>query len=234
MNPDNRTAAVEVELPAGKTEIQRNVPLTNKIFHVRDPKSPAVDLKTAYEEMYGKKDLSLAEEHGDVHYWGEQPNSEEYKVSSKPGDATTTLKEVITQLVQEVIQEENDDHEKGKKLNLMMQIQSAAYWLVKNSKTASTYDIDHASRLIQSRIDELIEGNRLGEDSNQSEKDRTQQAIKSGKCKKCGKKIHPGTSSTLCPSCHEDSLSHAEKYYANNGMGESVKSKKIKGIKSRK
>ena len=33
------------------------------------------------------------------------------------------------------------------------------------------------------------------------------------KCKKCGKPVELGTSSTLCPSCHEKSLDDAEKYY---------------------
>ena len=33
------------------------------------------------------------------------------------------------------------------------------------------------------------------------------------KCKKCGKPVKLGTSSTLCPSCHEKSLDDAEKYY---------------------
>lgn len=33
------------------------------------------------------------------------------------------------------------------------------------------------------------------------------------KCKECGKPVKLGTSSTLCPSCHEKSLDAAEKYY---------------------
>lgn len=42
---------------------------------------------------------------------------------------------------------------------------------------------------------------------------KTQDTINSGKCERCGSKINPGISSTLCPSCHEDSLSDAESYY---------------------
>lgn len=35
--------------------------------------------------------------------------------------------------------------------------------------------------------------------------------VNTSKCELCGKPVEPGTSSTLCPSCHEDSLSAAEK-----------------------
>jgi len=37
------------------------------------------------------------------------------------------------------------------------------------------------------------------------------------KCSKCGKKINPGTSSTKCPDCHEQSLADAERYYDEKG-----------------
>ena len=46
------------------------------------------------------------------------------------------------------------------------------------------------------------------------------------KCKKCGKPVKLGTSSTLCPSCHEKSLDAAEKYYGvQEGDEEGEKSK---------
>ena len=38
-------------------------------------------------------------------------------------------------------------------------------------------------------------------------------SVKDVKCEKCGKPVELGTSSTLCPSCHEKSLAAAEKYY---------------------
>ena len=46
------------------------------------------------------------------------------------------------------------------------------------------------------------------------------------KCKECGKPVKLGTSSTLCPSCHEKSLDAAEKYYGvQEGDEEGEKSK---------
>jgi hypothetical protein len=60
---------------------------------------------------------------------------------------------------------------------------------------------DHERRKIGR---EKIAALRLNENKSQTIGD-------SSGCERCGKPVEPGTSSTLCPSCHEDSLSAAEK-----------------------
>ena len=54
------------------------------------------------------------------------------------------------------------------------------------------------------------------EELQETDKERSEKSKdipKDVKCKKCGKPVKLGTSSTLCPSCHEKSLDDAEKYY---------------------
>lgn len=238
-NQDQRTAELDVELPGGKRETQKNVPMNNKNFRIDDPKSVAVDLKSAYEEMYGKRDLGLGEStepktrymlrrksdnkfltndrrytdeleaagvfnvgdvdmsraaeafpqfdiipvnegHGDVHYWGAQPKSKEYSVSSKPDKATMALKEVIQGLLFEVMSEDDEQklgYSENQEIQLIKSIASIAR-TAKSRKIPTMSDIEEIDRIAETL---LKMHNELEETMNP-------------KCKSCGKPVNANVS----------------------------------------
>ena len=109
--------------------------------------------------------------------------------------------------------QENTEDDGGKNKNFLMQIQSASHWLKKNLQHANIMDSMKAVELIVNRVDSLLGVNEetSWEKQKREHDDVVKNAIKTGKCVKCGKQINPGISTTLCPSCHEGSLSDAEK-----------------------
>jgi len=155
--------------------------------------------------------IPVNEEHGKLHYWGAQPKGKEYGISSKPDEITSKLKENILSILCEII---NEDHEQEHgysekhEINLIKDINRVAQVGI-HRKQAVIQDLE----LIKKLSDELLKmHNELQEDKKDDHQEKVKLAIKTGKCMKCGKKINPGTSSTLCPSCHEESLANAERY----------------------
>jgi len=144
---------------------------------------PTIDMS---EKEISKQVLNttVSEEHGDLHYWGHKPKGTEYKISSKPSDATVALKETITKLLYEVISEDDEQsmgYSEQDEIRLIKSIASIAR-TAKMRKVPVMTDIEEIDKLAEAL---LKMHNELQEKKNPI-------------CKSCGKPVNANLPSDKC------------------------------------